>query len=278
MNEEEHFLCPNCGAVVSKTDSFCKSCGAALTRPSGFASKEQEGPAKSSTEETYESRNHSVFQRFYKLVVSPSEAMEEIGISPDYGGPLVLVVLQAIIASISIALSYQKIQWTGDPAIISQAQSFVSTVITIAVLISVFIVAAFWLVKSLLVKYSCDGGSGWSFGTTASVTGYAYVPDVIFAVIALPVVYWLTPSLIINVSDLSATRQAVTDYQAQMLWIRLAISIPLSLIALLWKSYLGGLGAKFGTDQKCSVQKGFAVFLVLALLGWLISFLIRGTI
>jgi hypothetical protein len=204
--------------------------------------------------------------------------MEDIGISPDYGGPLVLVILQVILASVSVALAYQKIQWTGDPGIISQAQGILSTVITIAVLISVLIVAAFWLVKSLLVKYLCDSGSAWSFSTAASVTGYAYVPDVIFAVTGLPVVYWLIPSVTLNVSDLAATRQAIANFQAQVLWITLIISIPLSLIALLWKSYQGGLGTNFGTDQKCSVQRGFVVFLVLALLGWLISYLVRGTI
>jgi len=278
MNEEEHFLCPNCGAAVSRTDAFCKSCGIVLTGPSGFAPKEKEGSAKSASEETNENRNYSVFQRFYKLVFSPSEAMGDIGISPDYSGPVVLVILQVILASISVALAYQKIQWTGDPGTISQAQGFLSTVITIAVLITVFVLVAFWLVKSLLVKYLCDSGSAWSFGAAASVTGYAYVPDVIFAVISMPVVYWLIPSVTFNVSDFAATQQAVANFQAQILWIQLTITIPLTFIALLWKSYLGGLGTRSGTDQKCSVQLGFVVFFALALLGWLVSFLLRGTI
>ena len=278
MNEKEHFLCSNCGATVSRGDAFCKSCGRALTRPSGFAPKEQQGSAKSASEETHENENYSVFQRFYKLLVSPSKAMKDIGVSPEYGGPVVLVILQIILASASVALAYQKIQWTGDPGTISQAQGYLSTVLTIAVLLTLFLFIVFWLVKSLLVKYLCDSGSAWSFGTAASVTGYAYLPDVIFAVIGMPVVYWLLPSVTFNVSDLAASQQAIASFQAQTLWIQLAITVPLTFIALLWKSYLGGLGTKFGTDQKCSVQTGFAVFFVLALLGWLISFLVRGTI
>jgi len=278
MNAEEHLVCPNCGAPVAKTDVFCKNCGGTLAGPSGFAQKEPEVSVESSSEETDERKFYSVFERFYKLVVSPSEAMEDIGRWPDYTGPVVLVVLLAILASVDVSLAYQKIQWAGDPQLISQAQGLVSAVVTIAVLISVVVVFAFWLVKSLLVKASCDSGSGWSFGTAASVTGYAYIADVIFGVVGALVVFPLLPSVTINVSDMDATRQALANFQGQVLWIRLTISIPLGIIALLWKSYLGGLGTKYGTDEHSSLGLGFAVFLGLTLLGWLISFLIRGTI
>jgi hypothetical protein len=98
------------------------------------------------------------------------------------------------------------------------------------------------------------------------------------AALGLLVVYPLLPSITLNVSDLDAMRQAVANFQAQALWIELAISIPIDFIALLWKSYLGGLGTKFGTDDQCTLRWGFIVFFVLALFGWLISFLARGTI
>jgi hypothetical protein len=276
MNEEEHPTCPYSGAL-SKTDRICRSCGGDPSIPSGLVRDEPAGSAEAASEEMSE-RKYSVFQRFYKLVVSPSEAMEDIGLWPEYSGPLLLVIIRTILAGVAISLAYQKIQWTGDSQIISQAQSFISQVITIAVLIGVVLFFAFWLVKSLLVKVSCDGGSDWLFGTAASVTGYSYLADVIFGVIGLLVVYPLLPSLNVNVSDLGATRQALANFQAQVLWINLTIAIPIGFIGLLWKSYLGGLGTKFGTDEHCSVGRGFLVFLVLALFGWLISFLIRGTI
>lgn len=233
--------------------------------------------ARSHPEEEYE-RKYSVFQRFYRLVVSPSKAMKDIGLCPDYGGPLVLVILEIILAAVTVSLAFQKIQWTGDPQIISQAQNVVTTIITITVLLSWVLFLAFWLVKSWLVKASCDSGSSWSFGTAASVTGYAYVADIIFGVIGLLVVFPLLPSLTLNVSDLDAARQALANFQAQVLWIELAVGIPIYLIALIWKSYLGALGTKFGTRERCSIRLGFVVFFILALLGWLISFLMRGTI
>jgi hypothetical protein len=280
MNEEGHITyrrCPYCRALLSETERSCWNCGRDLSTPSGLVHNEPIGSAQATSNETY-LRKYSMFQRFYKLVVSPSEAMEDIGRWPDYTGPVVLVVLLAILTAVDVSLAYQKIQWAGDPNLISEGQNFLSSVLTIAVLISVVVVIAFWLVKSLLVKALCDSGSGWSFGTAASVTGYAYIADVIFGIIGALVVFPLLPSVTINVSDMDATRQALVNFQAQVLLIRLAISIPLGIVALLWKSYLGGLGTKYGTDEHSSLARGFGVFISLTLLGWLISFLVRGTI
>jgi hypothetical protein len=277
MNEEEHFACPNCGASVSRTDRFCKSCGKELTVSSGLVQNEPVGSVQAAPEEIYE-RKYSVFQRLYKVVVSPSEAMRDIGLAPEYGGPSLLVILEIILFAASVSLAFQKIQLTGDSQMVSQVSGILSAVLAIAVLLSVVVYVAYWLVKSLLVKYFCDGGSGWSFGTAAAVTGYAYIADIIFGIIGLLVVYPFLPSLTLNVSNVDVARAALADFQSKVLWIRLTVSIPLGFIAMLWKSYLGGLGTKFGTHEKCSLALSFFVFLLLALLGWLISFLVRGTI
>lgn len=277
MNEPEHLACPNCSATISKTDKFCRNCGKDLTKPSGLARNVPATSTGPASEEMYE-RKYSMVQRFYKLVVSPSEAMKDIGLAPDYGGPLVLVTLRIIIAAVAIAVAFQKIVWTGDSNLTSQVQGILSGVIAFAVLIGVLLFITFWLVKSFLVNLLCDNGSGWSFATAASVTGYAYIADLVFGVIGLIVIYSLIPPITFNVSDLEATRRALADYQAQVLGIKLLFSIPISFVGLLWKSYLGGLGTKFGTNEKSSVISGFVVFLGLALLGWLISFLVRGTI
>ena len=54
----------------------------------------------------------------------------------------------------------------------------------------------------------------------------------------------------------------------------LVYCLPFDLFGLLWKSYLGGLGAHFGTKEKCSLGMGIAVFFVLSLIGFLIPFVI----
>ena len=278
MNSERDLVCPKCGAAVTRYDTVCMNCGGGLARHSNFTPKEVEGSDESILEENHERKFYSVFERFYKVVVSPSDAMEDIGRWPDYSGPICMVILLAVLASVDIALAYQKIQWTGDPTLIAEGQSYLSLVLTIAVLLSVVVVAVYWLVKSFLVKIICDNGSKWSFGTAASVTGYAYIADVIFGIIGAVVIFPLLPSLTINASDMSATEAAIASWQAQVVLIRLAISLPLGFAGLIWKSYLGGLGTKYGTEEESSLALGFAVFFGLTLLGWLISFLIRGTI
>lgn len=94
----------------------------------------------------------------------------------------------------------------------------------------------------------------------------------------LIVSYELLPSLTLNVSNLDAARQQIADFRSQALGIELAVSIPIGLVGMIWKSYLGGLGTKFGTLEHCTLVQGFAVFFILALLGWLISFLVTGTV
>lgn len=101
--------------------------------------------------------------------------MEDIGKAPDYGGPLVLVILRMIIGALIIALAFQKIQWIGDSGIINQVSGILSGVITLGVVIGVFLLIAFWLGKSFIVKHACDNGSSWTFQTAASVAGYAYI-------------------------------------------------------------------------------------------------------
>jgi len=277
-------VCPNCGSIVAKTDVFCRNCGAETVRPLDFGSKRDfsvlragnvpEAPGETGAEET-DVRSYSLPERLWKLVVSPSDAMKDVGHWPDYAGPLLIIFASIVLASVEVALIYQKIQWTGDPNVISEAQGLVTGVIAAAIAIGAVIIIVFWLVKSLLVKALCDDGSGWSFGTAASVTGYAYIADLIIGIVGAIIVIPLMPSVTFNVSDTSALQASIASYQAQVLWIRLAISLPLTFVGLIWKSYLGGLGTKFGTDERSSLAKGFAVFLGLALLGWLINFLIN---
>jgi hypothetical protein len=204
--------------------------------------------------------------------------MQDIGLAPEYTGPILLVIFRTILLAVTISLAYSKIQWTGDPNLINQVSGFLSGVITLAIVIAVGLLVAYWLGKALIVKYACDSGSAWTFRTAASITGYAYLPELILGIIGIAVVYPMIPAITFNVSDPAAATAALADYQAQLLWIQIVFSVPLGFISLIWKSYLGGLGTKFGTQEKASLALGFTVFLILGLLGWGISFLLTGRI
>jgi len=201
--------------------------------------------------------------------------MKDVALAPDYLGPITIVALEVIFLVAYIGLVLSKFSFTGASA--ADVSAVWGTVVSIAV--GVLIVAGsimytvFWLVKSLLARTLLNSGSEWKFKTAASVTGYAYLADLIVLVVITIVVPLLMPTVTID-TTLSHSELAA-KLQSQIGWISI-ISIPLELLSLIWKSYLGGLGSHYGTDGKCSVSKGFAVFLVLALIGWAISFLIRG--
>lgn len=276
MNEKDNPKDSNSSLSKCKTDNPRRNNEKDPLRYSSFP--QNETPITEPTTPQAYIRKYSVLQRLYKLVVSPSETMKDIGLAPDYNGPILLVILKTILGSALLALIFQKIQLIGDPYTISRVWGLVSAVIAIAVVLSIFIYIASWLIKSLLVRYLCDAGSNWSFATAASVTGYAYLADIIFGIIGLIVIYPLLPSITLNVSDLNAASQALADFRTKALGIEIAFTIPISLIGIIWKSYLGALGTKFGTHEHCRLTWAFITFFALALLGWLISFLLRGTI
>jgi len=131
-----------------------------------------------------------------------------------------------------------------------------------------------WLVKSFIVKYAGDSGSGWSFKTAASVAGYAYIADVIFTVLGIALSWLIVPTFHIDTTNLNTAMQQVNNYRAQINTLRLTFTLPVSFLGLIWKSYLGGSGTHFGTNGRCSIRTGFIVFFVLGLIGLLVSFFI----
>jgi hypothetical protein len=279
MNQQENPTCPYCGAPISRTDKYCKNCGKTLIeQPEVTQPQPTLRPTPPPPREQPCEREYSVPQRLYKLIVSPNKAMQDIGLAPEYTGPILLIIFRTILLTVTIAFAYSKIQWAGDPNMISQVTGLLSGVITLTTVIAVGLLVAYWLGKALIVKYTCDSGSAWTFTTAASVTGYAYLPDLILGIISLAVVYPMIPAITLNVSDINAARAALADYRTQLLWIQLIFSVPISIIALIWKSYLGGLGTKFGTQKKASLAMGFTVFLILGLLAWGISYLLTGRI
>jgi hypothetical protein len=263
------FAYPKCEALVSKGDKISKSCGAILVEASGSEASVPVVPEKK-VEQPYVRRFSSV-QRLYKLLVSPREAMEDIALAPDFAGVGVIVALQAVFSVFSLFLVFQKIHFIGEYA--GAIMGAISLVLTFGVAFNVGLFVVRWLVKALIVKYACDSGSFWSFRTAASVTGYVYIASVLISVVSIPVGWFLVPSFTVDTSSLQAAIQSIGGYQAQINWIILVYSLPVSFVGLAWKSYLGGLGAHFGTEKNCSIGAGVFWFFVIGLLGLLISFL-----
>ena len=216
-------------------------------------------------------RKYSVAQRLWLLLVSPRDAMQDIALAPEYGGALLIIVLQMIVAGFGIWLFLQKVTFTGAPAEMSWLWGFLTGVLAFAVFLGVFALVLMWLVKALLVKWLCNSGSDWNFKTAAAVTGYAYIADLVFGVIGILMIWLLVPQVVINVSSPETAAEAFANCNAQFTRLKFLFTLPASLLGLTWKSYLGALGARFGTREKCSLSTGFIVFFVLGLLGILIG-------
>ena len=266
---EDKITCPNCGTLVSKSDTYCRNCGTNL------AERPETLPPSSSVPlpappPTYE-RKFSLPQRFIKLLTKPSEAMSDIAKAPEYGGFVFIAIAEFILFPAGLFVALQKIQFSGANA--SLINSMLADILALAVFIAIILFVAKWAIKSLIVKYGGDSGSGWDFKTAASVTGYAYLADVVIGIIGIIISWYLLPTTRIDTTDLNAAIQTMNSDRAQLNLYKLEITLPLTFIGLLWKSYLGGLGTHYGTEEKCSTRLGFALFFILGLIGMLISFL-----
>lgn len=269
----DDFPCPICGNTVSKTDRYCKNCGATLIEsPAAMPTAPPPPQPAPEAPPPYE-RKFSTLQRYYKLVTAPSEAMKDIALAPDYTGYFGILALQFVLALIALALVLQKIQFAGTYAV--RITSTLSGLLALAVIIASAILVIRWLVKSFIVRYAGDSGSSWSFSTAASVTAYAYTTDIIVGIIGIAVSWFLVPTFHVDTTDLTVAIQQMNDYRAQLSLLKLTFTLPFSLLGIIWKSYLGGLGTHFGTNENCSKLTGFIIFFVLSLIGLLISFVIN---
>lgn len=272
---EENYPCPQCGNIVGKTDKFCKNCGATLiesplTAPTALPPPPPIIEAPPPTPPYI--RKLSTLQRYFKLLTAPSEAMKDIGLAPDYSGYFGILALEFVLTIIALVLAMQKIQLVGTYG--EQLTNDITGILALAVIIATFLLIIRWLIKSLIVRFAGDSGSDWSFSTAASVTGYAYIADVVFMIIGIVVSWFLIPTFRVDTTDLNMAIQQMSDYRAQINVLKLTFTLPFTLVGIAWKSYLGGLGTHFGTDEKCSKRNGFIIFLVLGLLGLLITFVL----
>jgi hypothetical protein len=129
-----------------------------------------------------------------------------------------------------------------------------------------------WAVKSVIVKYGLASGGDWDFNTAATVTGYAYIADVVMTIANLVGAWLLIPSRVIDVSSQGMAMGVISWWQRDTRSLKLTTLLPVTIFCLLWKGYLGGLGVHFGTDKHCSKFKGTVVFTLLGVLSFVLGF------
>ena len=196
--------------------------------------------------------------------------MEDIGQAPDYGGVIVLFAIWTIISFIGLGISLTKLQFTGPYGDFVNSGVY-SGVVMAGLLVPVGLIIR-WLVKSYLIRHMTDSNA-WDFEAAASVTGYAYLPNVIFTLIGAIIAWLLVPAIVIDTTDLLVATAQLELYNAEIFWITFLPSILFSLIALLWKSRIGSYGTYYGTHRRIEIGSAFGTFMIIGFIGFVIDFI-----
>jgi hypothetical protein len=197
--------------------------------------------------------------------------MKDIALSPDYGGVAVILILQASLFLVNLSLVLSKIRFEGQYA--SPVGSLIYILIVGIAAAATVLLPLRWLLKSVIVWKVCNSGSEWGFKNAASVTGYAYIADLVMAIITSSTLPFLIPEVTINLARLESAVEIMDEYMSQIRVFRF-YTLPLIFGGLLWKSYLGGIGTHHSTKQMCTKALGMMVFMLLSLVSLLISYLI----
>jgi hypothetical protein len=270
-NSGENFQCPNCREPISGDDVYCTKCGMCLSPNSGELPDASTSEIQKPVEKVYQ-RRFSLVHRFLRLLISPSEAMKDIAFAPSYEGIVGIFIAEIVILIVSLDFILQKIEFSGPYA--DTAMTVLQNVSVLAIPFGLVLFLIRWGLKSWIIRYTCDSGSAWDFKSAASITGYAYLADVVIGTLGLVISWIMIPTIHIDTSNLDTLNQQLADYQAQLTWFKLIYTLPLSILGLLWKSYLGGLGAHFGTQMRCSLKHGMLVFFGLGSIGLLITLIL----
>ncbi len=199
----------------------------------------------------------------------PTETMKDIALAPDYIGVMVILIAQVFIGIVTVAFLLSKVVITGPSA--SFMQGIMSFVIVLTFVFTFILTPVKWLVKSALVWKLGDAGSSWAFKSAASVTGYAYMANLIISLVTFPITIYIFPTMQIDTSNLQVATQMMTSYQSQIAAVKFSYTIPTLLVAVLWKSYLGALGANYGTRQMLKISGAFILFFLLGSITIVIS-------
>jgi hypothetical protein len=197
--------------------------------------------------------------------------MRDIAAGPDLGGVLVIMIAQGALWVLSSVEMFLKLEFVGGFAgeMGSLATFLAAAVLSFPMPVMLGIK---WAAKSVLVKYGLASGGVWDFSIAASVTGYAYVADVVMMASNLVGAWFLIPSRVIEVGSQERAMGVIAWWQAGTRSLRLTTLLPITIFCLVWKGYLGGLGAHFGTEKHCSILKGTVLFTMLGVLSFWLGF------
>ena len=216
-------------------------------------------------------RKYGLLKRLWGAIFKPDETFSDIALSPDYAGVILILIIEATLFIVTIYQLFGKINIVGPYA--SDVKGFLNMLMSmVSVMIFPFCVIR-WLIKSVIIWKACDSGSNWTFSSAASVTGYAYIVEIISAAINMFVVSTL-PSLTLDTSNPEMVTKQANEYISMFQSGYYPHMLIISFVFIFWKSYLGGLGTHYGTRKLCSKAFAMALFVILSLIGLAVNYLL----
>jgi len=204
-------------------------------------------------------RRYGLGKRLLGLITRPGKVLADIGAVPDYAGPLTIIVLYVLLCCVDVWIILSKFHVTGPYADVVSA--VFTLVLAGVVLAGALAMPVRWVIKSLIVWKVCDRGSGWSLKKALSVTGYAYLADLVLYAASLVITALLAPTFYFETTTVGETlRRFYSEYLPQLKAI-FVCGLALKVGALVWKSYLGAVGTYYGTGGACSERRAFAIFM-----------------
>jgi hypothetical protein len=204
-----------------------------------------------------------VLERLWGVIRKPAAAYRDIGRRPDGGGPLLIIVMNALImAGVFLAISskfYVRVNINGtltDVGVLSSEYSglFYGTAL-VSMLPNILLGMVYLLFGTLFahLAFKVTGGTG-SKGKTMSIIGYSMVPVILFRLIALLIVLLTLPQYNIT-SSTSWMGTVMLIYESGM-WLTIDY---LTTASFFWV----GLLLVFGIREAHDTSTGWA-FLVSA--------------
>jgi hypothetical protein len=218
--------------------------------------------------ESAEVRAMSPVERLWGVIRRPAATYRDIGQRPDPAGPFIIILINALIMAAAYLLISSRFTvsvlvnaTTGeyqDMSIITTSYSspfYALTLVSILPNIMIGMLYLFFGSAFAHLAFKIMGGTG-RMKKTISIVGYSMLPVVLFRLVALIVIYSLTPITPVSIETSNLDAIVMTIFQSDI-WV---IIDYMTMVAIVWVGFL----LVFGIREAHETSTGWAFVMSLA--------------
>ncbi|MFX0206041.1 MAG: YIP1 family protein [Candidatus Hodarchaeota archaeon] len=205
-------------------------------------------------------------KNLWRTLISPIKAMQKVARGPDYGVPILMTFIVGFLTGLAYYLYFQ-LRVTVNWAQITEDQetmwtmwvlyiSFGSLILItfLSFFITTFVLHGTIALVGKLAPYER------SYKQSFAISGYAQVPNLIFAIISIPIIFLLKEEKTINFSADVTDMDMVEEIQNLLFpWLELQ---ALSLLFFGWSIVIIYFGIKGSFIRQTEIKSVFIVFAI----------------